>query len=73
VIHFGQRVLACAPSNVAVDNIVERLVQYNSVINGMIKENKSSNNSNNNNNNKKKKNSVRRPLKICRLGHPGKH
>ena len=32
VMHFHQKVLACAPSNIAVDNIVEKLSRFNSKV-----------------------------------------
>jgi len=61
-------VLACAPSNIAVDNIVERLVEYNNNVNN----NNNNNNKRNIRNKKNDKNNARRTLKICRIGHPGK-
>ncbi|CAB9510418.1 polymerase alpha-associated DNA helicase A [Seminavis robusta] len=61
--HHGMRVLVTAPSNVAVDNVLERLASKNSGPNPPKRKAKA-NNKNNNHNNK--------PLRMVRLGHPAR-
>ena len=55
----GERVLACAPSNVAVDNMLERVAARAEELDRLGKR-------------RKNKTQKRKPISVVRLGHPSR-
>ena len=59
LLKLGNKILVCAPSNIAVDNIAEKLIKYKNLINF--------------NNNKKNTNNIyNNNIELCRIGHPAR-
>ena len=59
LLKLGNKILVCAPSNIAVDNIAEKLIKYKNLINF--------------NNNKKNSNDIyNNNIELCRIGHPAR-